>query len=39
VDEARAAAWLADLEEKAQAGRFFSAVTVFTVMGRKLEAV
>jgi hypothetical protein len=35
VDEARAAAWLADLEEKAQAGHFFSAVTVFTVMGDK----
>jgi SAM-dependent methyltransferase len=39
VDEARAATWLADLEEKAQAGRFFSAVTVFTVMGRKLQRV
>jgi SAM-dependent methyltransferase len=38
VDEARAAAWLADLEQKARAGRFFSAVTVFTVMGLKPEA-
>jgi hypothetical protein len=38
VDEARAAAWLADLEQKARAGRFFSAVTVFTVIGLKPEA-
>jgi hypothetical protein len=30
-----AAAWIRDLEQRAATGRFFSAITVFVVSGRK----
>ena len=35
VERAEAAAWIASLESLAGAGRFFCALTVLTVVGRK----
>jgi hypothetical protein len=35
VSPVEAAAWIRDLEQRAVAGRFFSAITVFVVSGRK----
>jgi hypothetical protein len=35
ISPAEAAAWIRDLEQRAAAGRFFSAITGFLVSGRK----
>ena len=35
ISASEAAAWLADLEQRSQAGRFFAAITAFAISGRK----